>query len=309
MKTARRSRSCEGAARVNECQACRRRKCAIDHSLQAETPEQRYFTYDDQDLVYTSDYAGRLVSYGEKTYTYDASGRTSSSASGSTTRYIDMSGQTVGERNATSGVANDYVFGPGIDEPLGKRAANGSITYFGADGLGSIVVATDSIGSILRSNSYSPWGETASVPPELFGYTGRETGGPSWYYHARRYDASHGRFLSEDPLRSAGNNYTYVNNDPADASDPSGLVIRRCYRMFSSVTNKVLGGLALASVGGVVQPPVPGTRWCPMHEYLYNTDTGMSQGYDPKENVRESGKNICYDIKEPMGTCVCDNFA
>jgi hypothetical protein len=68
-KTARRSRGCEGAARVNECRACRRRQCAIDHTLQAETTEQRYFTYDYQDLVYTWDYAGQLESYGEKTYT------------------------------------------------------------------------------------------------------------------------------------------------------------------------------------------------------------------------------------------------
>jgi RHS repeat-associated protein len=139
-----------------------------------------------------------------------------------------MSGQTVGERNATSGAANDYVFGPGIDEPLGKRAANGSITYFGADGLGSIVVATDSIGSILRSNGYSPWGETASVPPELFGYTGRETGGPSWYYRARHYDASHGRFLSEDPIGEGFNHYAYVFNDPIDSMDPTGLKVYRC---------------------------------------------------------------------------------
>jgi RHS repeat-associated protein len=182
--------------------------------------------------AYTWDYAGRLLSYGGKTYTYDAFGRTSSSTGGSTTKYIDMNSQTVGERNTTSGVATDYVFGPGIDEPLAKRAANGSITYFGVDGLGTVVVSTDSIGAVQSSSGYSPWGETASVPPELFGYTGRETGGPSWYYRARYYDAGHGRFLSEDPLGFDGgrNDYAYAEGNPVLFRDPFGLTVWICSR-------------------------------------------------------------------------------
>ncbi len=171
------------------------------------------------------DYGNRLTSYGGQTYTYDAFGRTSSTAGGSTTRYISMNSNTVGERNAASGVLTDYVFGPGTDEPLAKRTANGSISYFGVDGLGSIVLATDASGLVQNSVGYSPWGETASAPTELFGYTGRETGGPSWYSRSRYYDASHGRFLSEDALRVFGswNLYTYVDNDPVMFIDPLGL--------------------------------------------------------------------------------------
>src|SRR5579863_9444604 len=45
------------------------------------------------------------------------------------------------------------------------------------------------------------------------------------YYRARYYDPSIGRFLREDPTGfNAGNNfYAYVENDPADQSDPFGL--------------------------------------------------------------------------------------
>jgi RHS repeat-associated protein len=174
--------------------------------------------------AYTWDYAGRLASYAGKTYTYDALGRTSVVANGSTTRYISMNGSTVSERNTTSGVATDYVFGPGIDEPLAKRSADGTISYFGVDGFGSIVVTTDITGSVLNSAGYSPWGETATAPIELFGYTGRETGGPSWYYRARYYDAAHGRFLSEDPigLPLDINLYRYVLNNPLAYVDPFG---------------------------------------------------------------------------------------
>jgi len=174
--------------------------------------------------AYVWDYAGRLTSYGGKTYTYDAFGRASTSSSGSTTKYVAMNGHTVSERNTTLGVATDYIFGPGIDELLAKRTANGSISYFGIDGLGSVVVTTDSTGSVLNSTGYSPWGETATAPTELFGYTGREAGGPSWYYRARYYDSAHGRFLSEDPigLPLDINQYRYVLNNPLAYVDPFG---------------------------------------------------------------------------------------
>jgi RHS repeat-associated protein len=174
--------------------------------------------------AYVWDYANRLTSYGGKTYTYDAFGRASVAASGSTTRYIGLKGNAVSERNTTAGVANDYLFGPGTDEPLAKRTANGSVTYYGADGLGSIVVTTDPTGAVLNSTGFSPWGETVIAPPELFGYTGRETGGPSWYYRARHYDAAHGRFLSEDPLQfmMGPNFYAYVHNNPIIIKDPFG---------------------------------------------------------------------------------------
>jgi RHS repeat-associated protein len=104
--------------------------------------------------------------------------------------------------------------------------ANGSISYFGVDGLGTVVISTDIAGTVLSSSGYSPWGELSVLPaPELFGYTGREAGGPSWYYRARYYDSTNGRFLSEDPLRFAGgvNVYAYANNDPAQLVDPFGL--------------------------------------------------------------------------------------
>lgn len=77
------------------------------------------------------------------------------------------------------------------------------------------------------SARYSAWGEAQTSPlfgyasPGLFGYTGRETGGPSWYFRARYYNAVHGRFLSEDstapPQQSL---YSYVTNMPTAAVDP-----------------------------------------------------------------------------------------
>jgi RHS repeat-associated protein len=46
-----------------------------------------------------------------------------------------------------------------------------------------------------------------------------------YYYRARYYDPSAGRFLSEDPLgfKAGGNFYRYVRNRPTNLTDPTGL--------------------------------------------------------------------------------------
>ena len=59
----------------------------------------------------------------------------------------------------------------------------------------------------------------------------------------------------------------------------------------------------------LIQPPVPGVRLCPMHEYIFNTDIGKSKGYDPNEDKPESGRGpFCTDIPEPLGSCVWQNW-
>lgn len=46
-----------------------------------------------------------------------------------------------------------------------------------------------------------------------------------YYYRARYYDSSVGRFLTEDPkrFRAGINFFTYVSNSPVDDVDPTGL--------------------------------------------------------------------------------------
>jgi len=171
------------------------------------------------------DYANRLTSSPYAGSSYDYLGRRRSVAlNGVTTRYISEGPHTVGERNTSTGVSTDYLFGPGIDEPLAKHTANGAISYYGVDGLGSIILTTDSSGIMTNSNRYTAWGIPATIS-ELFGYTGRETGGPSWFYRARYYDATTGRFLSEDTAKYLGvSGYAYVGNMPISYVDPSGAV-------------------------------------------------------------------------------------
>ncbi|MDC7232986.1 MAG: RHS repeat-associated core domain-containing protein, partial [Spirochaetales bacterium] len=44
-----------------------------------------------------------------------------------------------------------------------------------------------------------------------------------YYFNARWYDASTGRFISEDPARDGSNWHVYVSNNPLSFVDPTGL--------------------------------------------------------------------------------------
>src|SRR6185503_5124846 len=117
--------------------------------------------------------------------------------------------------------------GPSIDEPLAREDQAGALSYYHADGLGSIVANTDSVGSVSSRIGYDPWGNIESGTPTSYGFTGREWDGETglWYYRARYYDARTGRFVSEDPIGfgGGGNFFTYVNNRPQSLTDPLGL--------------------------------------------------------------------------------------
>ena len=107
----------------------------------------------------------------------------------------------------------------------------GGATYL-TDALGSTVAMADATGAIQTSYTYDPYGNTtvtgaASSNSQQF--TGRENDGTSflYFYRARYYFPSFGRFISEDPAGFAGgdtNLYRYVGNSPTNATDPSGQV-------------------------------------------------------------------------------------
>jgi RHS repeat-associated protein len=55
-------------------------------------------------------------------------------------------------------------------------------------------------------------------------YTGKERDATGLYYfNARYYDPSVGRFITEDPARNGLNWFVYCNNNPLSRTDPSGL--------------------------------------------------------------------------------------
>ena|SRR5579859_588575 len=133
------------------------------------------------------------------------------------------------ETNSSGTAVARYSQGLNIDEPLAML--RGSATnFYQADGLGSITSLTSGSGSIAQSYTFDSFGNVTGSSGSLtnpFQYTAREFDPETslYYYRARYYDSSAGRFLSEDPIgfRGGSNFYAYVNANATNLSDPTGL--------------------------------------------------------------------------------------
>ncbi len=163
------------------------------------------------------------------TYTYDPFGRRlSQTVNGTTTRFLYDGLDLIQETDNAGTLQATYTFGPEVDEPL--RMVRGAATsYYHQDALGSVIALSNSAGTISESYKYDAFG-TAQTPSSLgnrFLFTGREFDQQTnlYYYRARYYSPSLGRFLQRDPLSYAAdsNLYRYVINNPVNAIDPLGL--------------------------------------------------------------------------------------
>jgi RHS repeat-associated protein len=172
------------------------------------------------------------------TYAYDPQGRRiEKNVDGTITRYIYDDEDILLELDGSNTVRSYYTHGPSIDEPLIMERdtdTNGSLdqkVFYHVDGLGSIKTLTDNTGAIVQTYLYDSFGNIVDQTGTVvnpYTYTAREydTESGLYYYRARYYDASIGRFISEDPIGFGGgiNFYVYVGNDPINILDPLGLL-------------------------------------------------------------------------------------
>ena len=128
-------------------------------------------------------------------------------------------------------VTVNYIRTLNIDEPLARIESDGTVRYYHADALGSVIALTDDLGNVRTQYNYSPFGETELIGESSdnpFQYTGRKNDGTGLYYYRARYYSSYlKRFISEDPIGLLGgdvNYYVYVWNAPVNLVDPWGLV-------------------------------------------------------------------------------------
>ncbi|NJN13091.1 MAG: RHS repeat protein [Richelia sp. RM1_1_1] len=124
-----------------------------------------------------------------------------------------------------------YLHGPLVDQVLAQEDASGNVQWHLADHLGTIRDLVDNTGAVVNHLTYDSFGnvvaETNPAVDSRYLFTGREFDEETglYYYRARYYNSSTGRFLSEDPISFAGGNanlYGYVLNDPILLRDPEG---------------------------------------------------------------------------------------
>ncbi len=187
---------------------------------------------------YTWDFQNRLTSVtlpgsgGTVSFKYDPYGhRIYKSSSAGTSIYAYDGDNLIEETNAAgTAVARYEQTADSLDEPL-AMLRGGATSYYHADGLGSITSLSNSSGGIAQSYTFDSFGNLTASSGSLtnpFRYTGREFDPETslYYYRARYYGPTTGRFISEDPAGFSSdslNFYDYVSNNPIVFSDPSGL--------------------------------------------------------------------------------------
>ena len=187
------------------------------------------YEYDAENKLVRVVTAGKTVNYD-----YDGLGRRVEKeiieVTTTITRYIYDNEDILLELDGSNNITARYTHGPGIDGPLILEKNSQSLFYL-TDGLGSIVELTDAVGTVVQSYNYSSFGKIESqLDPDLvqpYTFTSRELDSETgqYFYRTRYYDASIGRFQSEDLIGFIGgvNFYAYVRNSPVNLTDPLGL--------------------------------------------------------------------------------------
>lgn len=172
-------------------------------------------------------------------FSYDSTGRRITTAVAGVTTQYGYDGVNVVART-TGSQTNTLIAGVGFDQWLGRIDQNGP-AWFLTDALGSIVAVSDSGGALTAQYTYEPFGRTATqgTAADAFAFTGREgDGADSYFYRARYYRPTEGRFLSEDEIgiSSPATLYAYVDDDPVAYTDPLGL-FKVCCRAVKSMAD------------------------------------------------------------------------
>jgi RHS repeat-associated protein len=160
---------------------------------------------------------------------YDCFGRrVGKSVNGALTRYVYLGADLCAEADASWNQTAAYFYQPGVDRPITRTDAAGTVWYL-QDLSGSVSALAKNDGTLYGRYHYSPWGEVVSadagMPVQPLKWTARELDNTGLYFlRSRYYLASTGRFLSEDGIGLAGglNLYVFAHNSPVGMRDPFG---------------------------------------------------------------------------------------
>jgi RHS repeat-associated protein len=170
------------------------------------------------------------------TFGYDPVGRRVRRTTGGSSRYfLYEDDDLLLELGPDGAPSREYHYLPGTDNPLSVREnipGGHLVYYYVLERTGHVRALLDQNGTIVGEYQYTPYGEPIATSAgdgsaQPLRYMGREldAGIRLYYVRHRWYDPELGRFITEDPIGLAGgvNTYAYVENDPINRRDPSGL--------------------------------------------------------------------------------------
>ena len=140
---------------------------------------------------------------------------------------------------ATPVITATYLFAILLNGASSAYAQEEKTYYFLNDHLGNVDVILDEDGNVVERADYLPYGddrlriEENNAPDTDYGFTGKELDKETglYYYGARYYDSTIGRFISEDPWEGdlanpqTLNKYSYAINNPIFYIDPTGMYV------------------------------------------------------------------------------------
>jgi RHS repeat-associated protein len=156
--------------------------------------------------TYQLDSRNRLVGISggvTASFNYDALGRrVNKTVNNQASQFLYDGNDIVAEADNGLVVAN-YLRSLNIDEPFVRQGTSNE--FYHPDALGSTVALTSTAAAKIASYTYEGFGRTTATGTSSnpFQYTGRENDGIGlYYYRARFYGPTFGRFITEDPLYS-----------------------------------------------------------------------------------------------------------
>jgi len=178
----------------------------------------------------------------------------------------------------TTNLSNVYTYGPGL---ISQRQGNGTVSFFGTDGLGSTRFLTSTNGTITETYAFDAFGTliaSNTTPSTAYLFSGQQSDsvlGGLLYLNQRYNIPSLGRLLTRDGLPGDNHDplslhkYLYVENNPVNAVDPSGEVAVLSNWMYGQKVHDKIGEHFLAmGIGRFYDQPVSSILGVPYIPYF-----------------------------------------
>jgi len=202
------------------------------------TGAQTQYTYDFRNRLTEVDQIVSGVTTVLATYTYDALDRRIGVSEGGATTWTLYDGTSTNplmDFNGSGSLTVRYLDGPsvtGVDAVLSRDTPSSGVAWYLSDRLGSVGDIVNNSGAVIDHIAYSAFGqilsESNATAGDRFKYACMQYDAITGldYDQARWYSPGLGRFMSQDPTGFAAgdaNLYRYVGNNPANATDSTGL--------------------------------------------------------------------------------------